>query len=288
MHWLEALGLFALGFFAGGYGTMVGLGGGFLLVPAFLFMHFDSRVAAGTSMAVVFANGVSGTLSYLRQKRVDVVTGAIFAAAGIPGAWLGAVVDQAIPERLFSSLFAALLIWVGLRLLTTNSRDHAEIEDELHRDDEPRPGLLYGANPGYVARDFVDAQGVRHTYRYNVAAATAVSLGAGFVASAFGIGGGLIQVPAMIYLFGFPTHIATATSTLIIGITAFFGTASHALYGDVRWTQAVLVGAGAVVGAQLGARIAKRVAAAPLMRLLAFALLATAAKLAWNAAVDGR
>lgn len=288
MHWPEALGLVALGFFAGGYGTMVGLGGGFLVVPAFLFLHFGSRVAAGTSMAVVFANGVSGTISYLRQRRVDVATGAIFAAAGIPGAWLGAVVDQAIPERLFSILFAALLIWVGVRLLTTNGRDHAEIEDELHRDDEPRPGLLYGAHPGYVSRDFVDAQGVRYKYRYNVAAATAVSFGAGFVASAFGIGGGLIQVPAMVYIFGFPTHVATATSTLIIGVTAFFGTASHALYGDVRWTEALLVAAGAVVGAQIGARIAKRVAAAPLMKLLAVALLVSAAKLAWSAAIGGR
>jgi len=261
---------------------MVGLGGGFLLVPAFLFLGFDSRVAAGTSMAVVLANALSGSISYLRQKRVDVSTAVIFAVAGIPGAWLGALVDQLIPQRLFAGLFAALLVWVGIRLLATGKREQAEVIDESHRDDEPRPGLPFAAR-GIVSRDFVDAQGIRHTYRYNLAAGFGVSLGAGFVASAFGIGGGLIQVPAMVYMFGFPPHIATATSTLIIASTSLFGTVSHAMYGDVRWGEAALVAAGAIVGAQIGARLAKRIEAGPLMRLLAVGVLITAAKLLWNA-----
>lgn len=276
-------GLVLLGVFAGGYGTMVGLGGGFLLVPAFLLLGFDSRVAAGTSMAVVLANAASGSISYLRQKRVDVRTAVIFAVAGIPGAWLGAFVDQWIPQRLFSGLFAALLAWVGIRLLTTGTRSHEELVEEAHRDDEPRPGLLHDTPRGIVSRDFVDAQGIRHTYRYNLAAGFAVSLGAGFIASAFGIGGGLVQVPAMVYLFGFPPHIATATSTLIIASTSLFGTISHAMYGDVRWGEALLVAAGAIVGAQIGARLAKRIQAAPLMRLLAIGVLVTAVKLLWNA-----
>ena len=283
MHWFDAVGLVVLGLFAGGYGTMVGLGGGFLLVPAFLIMHFDPRTAAGTSMAVVLANAASGSVTYLRQKRVDVRTAIIFAVAGIPGAWLGALADQWIPQRLFVTLFAVLLAWVGLRLLTTSERSHEEIQDEAHRDDEPRPGLPHENPPGLLARDFVDALGVRHTYRYNLAAGVAISFAAGFVASAFGIGGGLVQVPAMVNLFGFPPHVATATSTLIIVCTSLFGTISHALYADVRVGPALLVGAGAVIGAQIGARVARRVAAAPLMRLLAVAVLITAAKLVWDA-----
>ena len=87
----------------------------------------------------------------------------------------------------------------------------------------------------------------------------------------------------MVYLFGFPAHVATATSTLIIASTSLFGTASHALFGDVRWTPALLVAVGAVIGAQIGARLAKRIEAAPLMRLLAIGVLITAIKLLWNA-----
>ena len=284
-HVLIDAGLIALGLFAGCYGTMVGLGGGFLLVPAFLFLHFDSRVAAGTSMAVVLANAVSGSISYVRQRRADVPTAIVFSIAGIPGAWFGALVDQHVPQRLFTILFALLLAYVAFRLFTTTDKSHSEIEGESHRDDEPRPGLLDDATRGVIARDFVDAQGVRHSYRYNVAAGVAISIAAGFLASTFGIGGGLVQVPAMIFLFGFPAHIATATSTLIIAGTSFFGTISHAMYGDVQWETAVVVGIGAVIGAQIGARLAKRVPAGPLMKLMAFGAAVTAAKLLWNSLV---
>jgi uncharacterized protein len=283
MHWYEAVGLVALGLFAGGYGTMVGLGGGFLLVPAFLLLGYDARLAAGTSIFVVLANALSGTVSYLRQKRTDIRSGLIFAIFGIPGAWFGALVDQWLPQRLFMAMFAALLAWVGIRLLTTNERSLHEIGGEAQRDDEPRPGLRTAAERGLIERDFVDAEGVRYSYRYDVVSAIGVSLASGFVASLFGIGGGIVQVPAMVYMFGFPAHIATATSHMIIAVTSVVSVASHALYGDVAWAPAILVGIGAVVGAQIGARLARRVAPGPLMKLLAAAVIVTAAKLIWNA-----
>jgi len=282
MHWYEAVGLITLGLFAGGYGSMVGLGGGFMLVPAFLILHYDSRIAAGTSIFVVLLNAASGSIQYLRQRRVDIRSAIVFAVAGIPGAWLGAAIDQVMPQRVFLLVFAALLVWASIRLLTTSKLAHEELSAEAHREDEPRPGLD-DESRGIITRDFRDRQGVRHTYRYNLAGGVVISIGAGFVASALGVGGGLVQVPAMIYLFGFPPHVAIATSTLVIALTALFGTASHALYGDVAWAPALLVGAGAVVGAQFGARIAKRVPEKPLLRLLAFAVIVTAAKLLWDA-----
>lgn len=282
MHWYEAVGLVALGLFAGGYGSMVGLGGGFVLVPALLLLHYDSRVAAGTSIFVVLLNAASGSIQYLRQRRVDIRSAIVFAIAGIPGAWLGAAIDQVIPQRVFLFVFAALLVWASIRLLTTSKLAHAELGAEAQREDEPRPGLD-DASRGIITRDFHDRQGVRHTYRYNLAGGVVISIGAGFVASALGVGGGLVQVPAMIYMFGFPPHIAIATSTLVIALTALFGTASHALYDDVAWTPALLLGLGAVVGAQIGARLAKRVPETPLLQLLAVAVIVTAAKLIWDA-----
>ena len=288
MHPLQAAGLLGLGFAAGCYGTMVGLGGGFLLVPALLLLGFDARLAAGTSMAVVLANAISGTVSYVRQRRVDVRSGLVFAIAGVPGAWLGGVADQYIPQRIFSVLFAVLLAWVSVRLLTTTARSHGEIEGEslthlADRDDEPRPGVLDDAKRGLLVRDFEDAHGVRHTYRYNLAGAVAVSMFGGLVASIFGIGGGIVQVPAMVSLYGFPMHVATATSQFVIALTALVGTASHAVYGDVRWATAVVVSIGAVAGSQLGARLARHVRAEPLMKLLAAGVIIAALRLAWAA-----
>jgi len=239
--WLEGCGLVALGFAVGAYGTMVGLGGGFFLVPALLFMHQPARVAAGTSMAVVFANATSGTISYLRQRRVDVRSGLLFAAAGVPGAFLGAAVDQHLPHRLFAVLLACLLIVVAVRMLFGTSYAAAS------RTSEPQPR------------------------RYNVAVAVALAFGVGFIASMFGIGGGIIQVPSMIYLLSFPAHIATATSHFTIALTALFGTASHIYYGDVLPLPAILLATGAIGGAQLGAWLSQRLNAAPLLRWLSLA-----------------
>ena len=265
---LEAAGFLALGFVVGTYGTMVGLGGGFILVPVLIFEHVIPRQAAGTSLAVVLANGISGTYSYLRQKRIDVRTGCIFAAASVPGAIFGAYVDQSIGVRVFSVSLGLFLAVVAARLLFGTAAS-----ERSARADKP------GAAPsrfGTLATDFVDAAGVRYRYRFNVWLGIALSFVSGLLASLFGVGGGVVQVPAMIYLFGFPAHIATATSSFIIALTSAVGTASHVYYGDVLWKPAILLSLGAILGAPVGARIAKNMLVAPLLRWLALAILLAA------------
>jgi uncharacterized membrane protein YfcA len=265
MPWYEFVAFVALGLVVGTYGTMVGVGGGFLMVPVFLFMHQPAKVAAGTSLAVVLVNSVSGTLQYLRQRRVDLVSGLIFSIAGIPGALLGAYADQFIPHRVFTILFGVLLLVVGARILLV--REKAE---SLSDDSTPQRGA---ASAWHIRRDFDDAHGVRHSYRYSLIGGIAISVATGFLASLFGIGGGVVQVPAMVYLFGFPAHVATATSQFIIAVTSFFGTASHLYYGDVLPLPALALALGAIAGAPLGAFLALRMKAAPLMRWLSLAIL---------------
>lgn len=265
MPWFEALGFVILGFFVGTYGSMVGVGGGFFIVPVLLFLGNSARVAAGTSLFVVLANSTSSLVSYLRQRRVDLRSGALFAAAGIPGALLGAWVDQFVPRHIFNMLFGALLVAVALRTFLSKE---AQAEDA--------PEAVPPEKSGDVQRDFVDAMGVRYRYRFNVLGGIAVSAVTGFLASLFGIGGGVIQVPAMVYLFSFPAHIAVGTSQLIIAVTALFGTLSHAYYGDILLMPALFLAIGAIAGAQLGARLAVRMRATALMRWLSLALAASA------------
>lgn len=250
MTWFEAAGLVALGFAVGTYGTMVGVGGGFFMVPVLLFLNNPSRVAAGTSLAVVFANAVSGTVSYLRRRRVDVRSGLLFSIAGAPGAVLGAAIDQVLPHRVFTLLFAALLVVVAVRLFFGS----------------PRSSDAGAATaPGVAAND--SAQ----TPRYNVAVALPIAVGAGFLAGMFGIGGGIVQVPSMVYLLGFSAHAAAATSQFTIALTSLFGAASHVYYGDVLVAPALLLSAGAIPGAQLGAALSGRMHADRLLRWLSLA-----------------
>jgi hypothetical protein len=161
-------------------------------------------------------------------------------------------------------LFGFLLVAVALRAFLARDVGKAP---KAEPDDASRGG---------VSRDFVDALGVRHQYRFNVWGGIAVSAFTGFLASMFGIGGGVVQVPAMVYLFGFPTHIAVATSQLIIAVTSAFGTAGHAYYGDILPLPALFLAIGAVGGAQLGAYLASRTQPGPLMRWFSLAVAAAA------------
>jgi uncharacterized protein len=264
LPWFEVVGFIVFGFFIGTYGSMVGVGGGFFIVPVLLFLGYPSRIAAGTSLVVVLANSLSSSFSYLRQRRVDVRSALIFAAAGIPGAVLGAYAAQHVPRHLFSILFGVLLVLVALRSFF--SADPPPL-----RDDPPPP-----AGAGDVTREFVDASGARHSYSFNLAGGIAVSAVTGFLASLFGVGGGIVQVPAMVYLFNFPAHIAIGTSQVIIAITAASGSLSHAYYGDIVALPALFLSIGAIAGAQVGARLASRMRAVALMRWLSLAVAAAA------------
>src|SRR5438094_763257 len=104
--------LIPLGFAVGAYGTLIGAGGGFLLVPALLLLFPTARPTTITSisLAVVFFNAVSGSIAYARDRRIDYRTGLIFAAATVPGAVLGAIAVGYVPRALFDGLFGLLLI----------------------------------------------------------------------------------------------------------------------------------------------------------------------------------
>ncbi|MDQ6779697.1 MAG: sulfite exporter TauE/SafE family protein [Candidatus Eremiobacteraeota bacterium] len=252
MNWLEVLAYIALGLFAGTYGTLVGVGGGLFLVPALIFFaHLPPKEAAGTSMAVVLANAASGSFSYLRQRRVALRTGVVFAAAGLPGALLGGYIDQLLPRAVLGLLLGIFLLILALRLLLQ----------------KPQPG-----SPADVH--------AAHTSQWS---AVLIAVGAGFIASMFGVGGGIMYVPLMLYVLRYAPHIATATSTFTIALTALLGTASHAYFGDIHYAAAAMLAVGAIAGAQIGVLLSTRIQAAPLVRLFAAAVLASALWLIYRA-----
>src|SRR6266496_5565273 len=101
---LELLGLAALGFAVGTYGTIIGLGGGFILVPLLLFLYpdYDPEHLTAISLLVIWANTTSGSIAYARQRRIDYVTGLIFAASSAPGVVVGVFLVDVLPKRAFT------------------------------------------------------------------------------------------------------------------------------------------------------------------------------------------
>jgi hypothetical protein len=94
-----------------------------------------------------------------------------------------------------------------------------------------------------------------------------VSFLTGLLAGVLGVGGGFIRMPMMIYLIGIPTHVAVGTDLFEIVISAGYGTVTHAMKGNVDVVMALVMGTGAVLGAQIGA-VSTRFFAGPRIRLL--------------------
>ena len=117
----------------------------------------------------------------------------------------------------------------------------------------------------------------------DVVFAIVVGVLAGALGGLFGVGGGLIFVPALVLLFGFGQVEAEATSLLAIIPVVVAGTWRQHLYGNVRWRAALVIGVVAVVGVELGVLTAKSVSEETLQRLFALLLFVVAAQLAWRA-----
>ena len=116
-----------------------------------------------------------------------------------------------------------------------------------------------------------------------VVAAIVVGLLAGALGGLFGVGGGIIFVPALVLLFGLGQVEAEATSLLAIIPVVLAGTWRQHLYGNVRWRAALIVGVVAVAGVELGVLTAKSLSEESLQRLFGLLLLGVAAQLAWRA-----
>lgn len=245
--------LATIGVAVGLLGTLVGAGGGFILVPILLFA-FPNETAdriTAISIAVIWGNATSGSIAYGRMGKVDFASGWRFALAAIPGAFLGAFATRFLSRHTFDELMGGALILIGAYLLLRHAWSSRQRPDALQNGRfesfslPPKRRQL-----GYF-----------------------ISAGVGFVSSILGIGGGIIHVPAMIYLLGYPVHMATATSHFVLAITTFVGTAEHVLNNSYSGTlfETVTLSVGAIIGAQFGARLSTRLKGSAIILALAIA-----------------
>src|SRR5262245_20103081 len=116
--------LFALGLGIGTLGTLVGAGGGFILMPVFFFVypHESPDRLTAISLSVVFFNALSGTISYGKKKRIDYRSGFFFSLASVPGAILGSYLTRYFSRDAFEPVFAALLGIAGTYLFLRPSK----------------------------------------------------------------------------------------------------------------------------------------------------------------------
>ncbi len=239
--------LVAIGLGAGTLGSMLGVGGGIIMVPALTVMGLPPAQIASTSLFAVTSTSVSSTIEYSRQKRIDYKVGIQMAALAIPGAIIGAVLTDYLSPESFKLYFGVLLILAGLYILYKNS----------------------------ILKEGKDAAKKRPLA---LAAIFGASFGAGVISSLFGVGGGVIFVPIMLLVMGMTMHRAAPTSHLILMVTSVAGVLTHVVLGHPDYLHALALSAGAFIGAQIGSRVSKTTRELVLNRLLGLVLIAVGAK----------
>ncbi len=241
-------------------GTLVGLGGGFILVPILLFLFPEAPPATITtiSLTVVLLNAASATVGNIREHRIDGRTSILLLAGAVPAAIGGAATSLVVSRNQFESLFGGFLILVAGYVLWRSTKVVPADQSTGH---DPN-------------RKIHERQGVVYLFYINELLVGIISPLAGFISSFFGIGGGVIHMPVLTLVLKMPFRVASATSLLVLGatsltaiLTLFFSGVSHE-----GWRMAGLLGLGALLGAQLGIHFGSRVNSKALLILLSAAM----------------
>jgi uncharacterized membrane protein YfcA len=258
---MEYFFLLLLGCLVGAMGTLVGVGGGFILVPVLLLLYPQENPTfiTSVSLVVIFFNSLSGSVAYGLMKRIDYKTGLLFAAATLPGSILGPLTVEYIPRKIFNLIFGFLVILVSIFLFNRKK----EVKQEFKK-----------KSGGSVTRELTDIEGNNYIYRFYPIKGIIISLFVGYFSSVLGVGGGIIYVPFMITLLNFPVQIATCTSQFILGFMALISSIVHFASGNLNHGLLFIasLSAGAVLGAQLGAQISSKIQGNLIIKCLAVAL----------------
>ena len=244
-----ALIAFLISIAAGGFGSMVGIGGGLVIVPLLsIVLGYDVKVAIAASLIGVIATSLSASPRYIKSGIADRRLGLLLLVAAALGGLAGGVTAGYLDGRTLSLLFALLLTGVALRMLW-----------QLRHPVVRAPVDVSDVGSGFASSYIEPTTDEEVTYRaHRVLPGTLVSFFAGNVSGLLGVGGGVINVPTMNVLMQVPIRVATTTSTYMLAATATASAVVYLASGQLDPLLAAPVALGVIVGARAGARLSMR------------------------------
>ncbi|MEO8611500.1 MAG: sulfite exporter TauE/SafE family protein [Chloroflexota bacterium] len=246
------LGLILVGLIAGVASGMFGIGGGVIIVPALtILLGFGLKTAVGTSLAALLLPvSIFAVVAYYRAGKLHISTAAWIAFGLIFGATVGAQIALSLDTKTLQRLYGVFLLYMAWRFT------------------EPRKWWAdYRGTSGPKAPEEVEA----HVAWYIL---LVVGLGAGVLSGMFGIGGGVIIVPALVALLHFDQKQAVGTSLAALLLPVSLGAVISYYQSDLLdLAVAVLVALGLIGGAFAGAKIALSLPSVTVKRLYGLFLL---------------
>ena len=235
---------------AGGFGSLVGIGGGLIIVPVLsIALGYDVKAVIAASLIGVIATSLSASPKYIKSGIADRRLGLyllIFAAAG---GLTGGLTAGLLDGRMLSLAFALLLAAVAAQMLR-----------QVHKPTQAPAISEADVAAGLVSSYIEPAGGHVVSYRAGrLVPGAAVSFFSGSVSGLLGVGGGVINVPTMNVLMRVPLRVATTTSTYMLAATAVTSSFVYIASGQLDPMLAAPVALGVIVGARAGARLSMRV-----------------------------
>ena len=236
---------------AGVLGSLVGLGGGVVIVPVLtIFYGVNIRLAIGASIVSVIATSSGAAAAYVRERMTNLRAGMFLEVATTTGALSGAYLATLLPERFLFAFFGVVLAYSSV---ITYRKRH---EDQLLAVSNDRIANYFNLHGSY----YDEAEGREITYKVSGTKLGLVLMYiAGLVSALLGIGSGALKVPAMDGAMHLPMKVSTATSNFMIGVTAAASAGVYFMRGQIDPIIAAPVAAGVLLGATFGARVLGRI-----------------------------
>ena len=268
-----AIGILAFALLAGLLGSLLGLGGGIIIIPALtLVFGYPMQTAIGASLMAVIASSTGSASYYVEEGLSNLRLGMVLEIATTLGSVIGALVAVYTDQYLLAAAFGILLLYSAIHMIR-----------------RPEATCIYKPGPcgpldlscSYTEKN--DGKSVEYGVQ-KLGRGMFASLGAGGMSGLLGVGGGTIQVPVMNLWMGVPMRAACATSNFMIGVTALAGAVVYYQFGMVQPVLAGIVAVGAFFGAAIGSRVAHRINGEQLKRLFAVLMIFVAALMFLKAA----
>ena len=236
---------------AGVLGSLVGLGGGVVIVPVLtIFYGVNIRLAIGASIVSVIATSSGAAAAYVRERMTNLRAGMFLEVATTTGALSGAYLATLLPERFLFAFFGVVLAYSSV---ITYRKRH---EDQVLAVSNDRIANYFNLHGSY----YDEAEGREVTYKVSGTKLGLVLMYiAGLVSALLGIGSGALKVPAMDAAMHLPMKVSTATSNFMIGVTAAASAGVYFIRGQIDPIIAAPVAAGVLLGATFGARVLGRI-----------------------------
>lgn len=256
---------------AGALGSLVGLGGGVLIVPVLVrFYGVDIRLAIGASIVSVIATSSGAAAAYVRDKMTNLRAGMFLEIATTLGAVSGAYLTTLLPARDLYVLFGVVLAYSAL---ATYRHRRATVPLTVSHDRLANYFKLHGHYHD-------DADGCDYDYKVQrTGVGLAMMYVAGMVSALLGIGSGALKVPAMDLAMRMPMKVSTATSNFMIGVTAAASAGMYFERGQIDPVIAAPVAIGVLLGSMFGARYLGRATNRTVRLLFVIVLIAVAAEM---------